>query len=143
MTTCTPILRAGDEAMADYREISQDYAQGGIKAVVLLNGGASVAVLSQISKLPMMAASIAWAMAFWDIGLVAGALTWLFGFMSARYVDKHEREGIGGHLDASNKLMNAGLVAIVISLLLFVAGSAILGIGFSEAYPGNTHAAIP
>lgn len=129
--------------MADYREISQVYAQGGIKAIVLLNGGASVAVLSQISKLPAMAASIAWAMAFWDLGLVAGALTWIFGFMSARYVDKHEREDVDQHLDISNKLMTAGLLAIIISLLLFVVGSIVLGIGFSEAYPGNTQAARP
>lgn len=37
--------------MADYREISQEYARGGIKAALFVNGGAAVALLSQVAEL--------------------------------------------------------------------------------------------
>ena len=38
---------SGRENVADYREISQAYAQGAIKGVVLINGGAAIAILAQ------------------------------------------------------------------------------------------------
>jgi hypothetical protein len=37
--------------VADYREISQEYAKQGINAAFLLNGGAAVALLSQTAAL--------------------------------------------------------------------------------------------
>lgn len=36
--------------MADYREISQEYAQGAIKACILINAGAAAALLTQSAK---------------------------------------------------------------------------------------------
>jgi len=36
--------------MADYREITQDYAKGAIKTVILINAGGIIATLNQFAK---------------------------------------------------------------------------------------------
>jgi hypothetical protein len=41
----------GRPDLTDFREISQGYAQGAIRAVILINSGAAVALLSQLSLL--------------------------------------------------------------------------------------------
>lgn len=68
--------------MADYREISQEYAQGGFKAVALLNGGAAVAILTQLSELKELAQPVLVASSFWAAGITLSALAWIAAFIS-------------------------------------------------------------
>lgn len=108
--------------MADYRDISQAYAQKGIQAAMILNGGAAIAVLSQVGALSLKA--VAWPMVIWAIGTLISALCWVFAFISTRYVDKSERE-VGREYDnlkKSDRFMLAGILALLISLLMFIAG---------------------
>ena len=113
--------------MADYREISQDYAQGAIKATLLVNGGAAVAVLSQLSDFIELELSYATAVAIllWSIGIILGALTWLIAFFSTRHVDRSERS-IGAEVDEelrlSDRYMYIGILLLVVSFMLFLLG---------------------
>ena len=122
--------------MADYWEISQEYARGGIKAALLVNGGAAVALLSQVAELakPQVVGNIRYAMLVWAVGVFAAAMAWLLAFMSARYVDKSERETSyeEKHIKTSNLFMYIGVLGIIISLLCFLFGSIILAWGLGE-----------
>ena len=120
--------------MADYREISQEYAQGGIKAVMLLNGGAAIAILTQLSTLPKaMAGAILTSMVFWAIGTAGAAFVWTVVFASTRYVDKSERENSVSHLARSDNLMTTGFVVLLLSLIFFLAGAINLAFGFASS----------
>lgn len=120
--------------MADYREISQEYAQGGFKAVALLNGGAAVAILTQLSELKDLAQPVLVASSFWAAGITLSALAWIAAFTSTRYVDKHERERVAAHLETSNTWMYAGILVVLLSLALFVAGVICLAMGFHSLH---------
>ncbi len=120
--------------MADYREISQQYAQGGIKAFILLNAGASVAVLSQALDLIQkgLASEVRLAMTLWVLGIVAAALVWVAGFFSTRLVDKSEDEKRPEYLRLSNAFMAIGLGLMLLSLVLFALGCWTLAAGFDK-----------
>lgn len=112
--------------MADYREISQEYAKQGINAAFLLNGGAAISLLSQAAEFHErhMAWAVATPMLIWSSGTALAAFTWTLAFASTRYVDKSEREHDDHerHLWRSDKLMYAGLISVLGSITLFVAG---------------------
>jgi len=121
--------------VADYREISQQYAKEGIRTCILLNGGAAVALLSQSMELyrENLINVVAFAMGFWAAGASMAASVWLVSFLSTRFVDKSEREsGLEeDNLRISNIYMNVGLILTVGSLLFFIFGCASLVIGFA------------
>ena len=121
---------------ADYREISQEYAQGGIKAALLINGGAAVALLSQVAELAKagIADSATSAIIVWAFGVFAAAGAWLVSFMSTRYVDKSEREEnkTEAHLKTADIFMNVGLGLIAASLICFLVGSISIAYGFGK-----------
>lgn len=115
--------------MADYRDISQQYAQGAIKACILINAGAAAALLTQSAKFiemnkPALTVGLACSMLLWAAGTVAAISTWILAFLSTRYVDKSERESAlqASHLRTSDIYMLAGIIAVVSSLGLFIAG---------------------
>lgn len=114
--------------MADYREISQQYAQGGINAAILINGGAAVALLSQYADLSSkgLGLPVAEAMISWAVGVLLAAFVWMFGFYSTRYVDKAYDENKPEHIVTSNRWMTFGAVALFFSLIAFVVGTGIL-----------------
>jgi hypothetical protein len=121
--------------MADYREIPQEYAQGAIKACILINAGAAAALLTQSAKFiemnkPAITAGITCTMLLWAVGTVAAVSTWILAFFSTRYVDKSEREtaATARHLRTSDLYMLAASVAVVASLVLFLAGCARLAL---------------
>ena len=118
--------------MADYREMSQAYAQGAIKAVVLINGAAAVAILSQVSNLASIRFEVTWALLSWAAGVFFGALTWLLGFVSTRFVDKAEQENNDGQLRTSNRFMYAGLITVGLSLLMFLKGCILVAWGLGH-----------
>lgn len=112
--------------MADYREISQIYAQKGIQAGMILNGGAAVALLNQAHSFSPKI--IAWPMRVWAFGALFAAFCWVAAFVSARFVDKSERE-VGfenSNLRKANIFMEAGLLLLILSLAAFIGGCLIL-----------------
>lgn len=123
--------------MADYREISQEYAKEAIKAAMLINGGAAVALLTQATALldKRLADEAAGAMIWWALGLGLATLTWVLAFGSTRYVDKYEDEEHAPHLETSNRLMFSGLVAILVSLACFGIGCVVLACGLLNYTP--------
>ncbi|WP_141343193.1 hypothetical protein [Bradyrhizobium sp. USDA 3458] len=121
--------------MADYRDISQQYAQGATKACILINAGAAAALLTQSAKFiemdkPAITAGLTCSMFLWALGTVAAASTWILAFLSTRYVDKSERENTlqNRHLRTSDLYMLAGVIAVVGSLVLFIAGCLTLAV---------------
>lgn len=112
--------------MADYREISQEYARGGIGAAFFVNSGAAVALLSQASELISagLADDLSTAVLYWATGTLLASATWIVAFVSTRYVDKSEREVTlqSKHLRAADRYMCAGLILLVLSLFSFAAG---------------------
>ena len=113
--------------MADYREISQTYAQGAIKAAFAVNGGAAVVVLSQFGSLAEIIEpkTVACAMLTYVFGTLFSAAAWVMAFLSTRHVDRTER---GEDLDyrTANNYQALGLIFIAISLVAFLVGALIL-----------------
>ncbi|WP_170376352.1 hypothetical protein [Ruegeria atlantica] len=109
--------------MADYREISQEYAQGAIKAAILINGGAAVAVLSQLAGLRefMDVSAISHGMMMFAAGVNFGVVTWLAAFLSTRYVDQADR-GQRPNYSAADSMMYVAMATLLISLGLFFYG---------------------
>lgn len=116
--------------MADYREISQQYAQGGIKAAAVLNGGAAIALLSQAADLleKGFGDHVSKSLSIWAAGIVVSALTWMVAFLSTRHVDRSEQAGRDQEreLRISDRYMTAGVVLVAISIALFVWGAWVL-----------------
>jgi hypothetical protein len=82
---------------ADYREIYQQYAQGAIKACILINAGAAAALLTQSAKFiemskPAITAGLACGMLLWAVGAVVAIGAWIAAFFSSRYVDRSKEE---------------------------------------------------
>jgi len=116
--------------MADYREISQQYAQGGIKAAAVLKGGAAIALLSQAADLleKGFGDHVSKSLSIWAAGIVVSALTWMVAFLSTRHVDRSEQAGRDQErgLRISDRYMTAGVVLVAISIALFVWGAWVL-----------------
>lgn len=119
--------------MTAYKDISQDYAKTGIKAVTLLNGGAIVALLTQLTALSGIAASVLLAGVFWTIGVSLAASAWFFGHMAAQHVLIFERDDADAMLDRAYRWMHAAIASVIAALISFVAGSLWLFIGYYTA----------
>ncbi len=119
--------------VADYRQISQEYAKEAIKAALLINGAAAVSLLTQSTKLieQGLADEAAGAMIWWASGVLLAAMTWLLAFLSTRYVDKSERENNSSrHMAVSNRYMMTAGALVLFSMICFMVGCALLARGF-------------
>ena len=115
---------------ADYRTISQQYAQGGINSVILINGGAAAAVLSQFEHLKalMTPLTIGSSMILYALGVLAGTFVWLAGFLSTRHVDRTLR-GQNDDYRLADQWMTTGVIAILCSGVFFLLACMVLAIG--------------
>lgn len=121
--------------LVDYRQEAIENARGAIKAAFLLNGGAAVALLTQISNIPhVIAGAVLSSMLWWSVGLSCAALAWVAAFLSTRYVDKWLDENEDKHRVTSNNAQYAGVLLILGSMLAFLIGSIWLAAGFHGAY---------
>lgn len=133
--------------MADYREISQQYAQEGIKAAAVINGGAAIALLTQTSDLLAegYGQQVADSLELWAGGVTISAVTWMFAFLSTRHVDRSEESGRNKayELNTSDQYMNIGLLLFCVSIAFFVWGAWALSsnLGNGAAPPSITTAA--
>jgi len=112
---------------ANYRTISQQYAQGAIRSVILINGGASVAILSQLSPLNdfLPVWSISYALVAFVVGVSLGVIGWICGFLSARYVDKYLRNQVPSYSKA-DWWQGIGLLVLFVGLGAFLFGCLLL-----------------
>jgi len=112
---------------SDYRVISQQYAQGSIRSVILINGGAAVALLSQLTAirevLPVW--SIGYALVAFVVGVSLGVTAWVFGFLSARFVDKTLRGEVPDY-SIANGWQHLALLVQLLSLGGFLFGCLLL-----------------
>lgn len=115
--------------MADERMMAQEFGREGIKALMLANGGAAVALLSQAAKLMEMKLGddVAYALLIWALGLALAITCWWAGFLSLRYADRaNEVKDRPREHDAeiilSDRYLYAGQILFVLSLLAFKAG---------------------
>jgi uncharacterized membrane protein len=115
----------------DYREISQQYAQGAIKAIILVNGGSAVAVLSQMKDLSTLLPlwSIGLSLILFVLGVAVGSGCWIVGFIAARYVDLANLGQVPDYT-ISNRWMHFGEALTVLGVLLFASGALLLAITF-------------
>ncbi|MBB4953873.1 Na+/melibiose symporter-like transporter [Agrobacterium vitis] len=117
--------------MADYREISQVYAQEGIKAALLINSGAAVTILTQVSSLieKQKQDIVLCPMIFWSVGIALSTILWLGAFLSTRYVDKAHQEEKNGNLEKNNKNITISNRWMLFAIGGFVASVAAFMIG--------------
>ena len=121
--------------MVDYRQEAIENARGAIKAGFLLNGGAAVAMLTQLSSIPqVIAGAVLTSMLWWCVGLASATLAWVAAFLSTRYVDKWQDENDDRHRITSNNAQYAGVILILGSVVAFLIGSVWLAAGFHGAY---------
>ncbi|MDZ4391986.1 hypothetical protein [Cypionkella sp.] len=122
-----PSNKKEHDTSTNYRSFSQTYAQEGIKALMLINGGAATALLTQATDLrdQDLQTAVLWPMISWTIGLALAVVIWLVGFASTRYVDRSVQEGFDEIIEIrrSDNWMRCGMFLFILSLGLFVAGS--------------------
>ncbi|MEI2384970.1 hypothetical protein [Breoghania sp. JC706] len=114
-----------------YREFSQEYAKGGIRAVIFVNGGAAVATLSQLTALSNLfpKSAIGIALISFIIGILFGVLTWVAGFISNRHVDRKLRNQEKTYLSA-DIWMYIGIFLSLLSISAFAFGCLRLAVAF-------------
>lgn len=104
----------------NYRDLMQQYAQGGIRSTLLVNGAAAIVVLSQLSSLPqaipLKIAGMSVLLFALNIGL--GLILWIIAFESTRRKALAHR-----NLEALTKARNyrragAGLILIITAIFL-------------------------
>tara|TARA_R110001583_G_C5609481_1_gene405192 strand:- start:144 stop:533 length:390 start_codon:yes stop_codon:yes gene_type:complete len=119
--------------LADYREISQQYAKAAINSAFLVNGGAATALLTQISGLMNAGYGrvVILPMIFWTVGVFVASFIWLVAFSSTRFVDKsmdsEDDNKPWENIRYSNNYMLLGVFLVVLSLTLFLVGAITLG----------------
>lgn len=111
----------------NYREIMQHYAKGAIGAVLIINGGACLAVLSQLTELVSLPElshrSIAGALLIFAFNVFLGMVMWLLGFESTRRADLAQRNRTD--FDPAKHPRQFAVFLMIISSLLFM-GSCLL-----------------
>ena len=117
--------------MADYREISQHYAQGAIKAIILVNGGSAIAVISQLKELSNLLSrcAIGLSLILFVAGVAVGVVCWIVAFISTRYVDRAVR-GEDPDYSIANQWMFCGQVLAVLGVVFFLSGTLLLAFAF-------------
>ena len=94
-------------------------------------------MLSQATNLASrgLAWNVKYALSAWALGVLAGVVTWLFGFVSTRYVDKSDKgPDRKAHIRISDRWMWARIVALLAAAGLFCAGSLVTAAGFGRLY---------
>lgn len=119
--------------MTAYKNISQDYAKTGIKSVALLNGGAVVALITQLSALSSIAGPVLLAGVLWILGVSLAAAAWFAGHLAAQCVLVFERDDADAMLDRSYWWMHVSIATVLGGLICFMTGALGLFIGFYAA----------
>ena len=109
-------------------ELRVGLARSGIQAALLLNGGASVALLLLLASLlppapgglPVNVVLLKWAFAIFGLGLFLAGMTFVNAYVAQGAIATGRSSAFG------NTMRRLGLNLIVASLLLFLAGIALV-----------------
>lgn len=126
---CGPTDNDWGSVMTKERTMAQEYGREGIRALMLVNGGAAVALLSQAAKLIelRLGDDVARALLIWTVGLMLAVLCWFVGFLSLRFADRaqdfagDQKKSIR-ETAISNVFLVLGEALFLLSLIAFGAG---------------------
>ena len=103
----------------------KESARGGLKALLLLNGAAGIAILAFLGNIlgtefERWIRGIAWGLVFFSIGAFFSTISWLFAYISQTYYN----EANGNYKMIKNGTIwrNATVGAVVVSGIAFLVG---------------------
>lgn len=103
----------------------KEYASGGLKALLLLNGAAGIAILAFLGNIlgtefERWIKGVAWGLVFFSIGAFFSTIAWLFAYISQTYYN--EANGNDKMIKSGIIWRNTTIVAVVISGIAFLIG---------------------
>lgn len=103
----------------------KEYASGGLKALLLLNGAAGIAILAFLGNIlgtefERWIRGIAWGLVFFSIGAFFSTISWLFAYISQTYYN--ETNGNDKMIKNGTIWRNATVGAVVVSGIAFLVG---------------------
>lgn len=103
----------------------KEYASGGLKALLLLNGAAGIAILAFLGNIlgtefERWIRGIAWGLVFFSIGAFFSTISWLFAYISQTYYN--EADGNDKMIKNGTFWRNTTIVTVVVSGIAFLVG---------------------
>lgn len=103
----------------------KEYASGGLKALLLLNGAAGIAILAFLGNIvetefEHWIRGIAWGLVSFLIGAFLSTVSWLFAYISQTYYN--EANGNIKMIDQGTFWRNITIIAVVASGITFLIG---------------------
>ncbi len=114
--------------MADYRDITQEYAKGAMKTVVLINAGGVIATLNQFAEITKFAStgSLKCAMTMWIFGIAFGVFSWVAGYASTVGFGNYQETNKDSFHKDGNFYAKIAAITIGLSLFAFIAGCLVI-----------------
>ena len=107
------------------------YALEGIKAIFVLNGAATVSILTFVGNTKTKSDFLVYAMIFFAIGTLTGPVSFCFAYLTQLTYGNSFRSG--GNRTSGNKFHYLTYFAVVCGMLFFICGIAFAGFGFLES----------
>lgn len=103
----------------------KEYASGGLKALLLLNGAASIAILALLGNIlgtefERWIRGIAWGLVFFSIGAFLSTISWLFAYSSQTYYN--EANGNDKKIKKGTFWRNTTVGTVLVSGIAFLVG---------------------
>lgn len=103
----------------------KEYTSGGLKALLLLNGAAGIAILAFLGNIvetefEHWIRGIAWGLVSFSIGAFLSTVSWLFAYISQTYYN--EANGNIKMIDQGTFWRNITIIAVVASGITFLIG---------------------
>ena len=103
----------------------KEYASGGLKALLLLNGAAGIAILAFLGNIlgtefERWIRGISWGLVFFSIGAFFSTISWLFAYCSQTYYN--EANGNDKKIEKGTFWRNATVGSVLVSGITFLVG---------------------
>lgn len=107
----------------------KEYASGGLKALLLLNGAAGIAILAFLGNIlgtefERWIRGIAWGLVFFSLGAFFSTISWLFAYISQTYYN--EANGNDKNIKNGTIWRNATVGAVIVSGITFLLGGGMI-----------------
>lgn len=103
----------------------KEYSSGGLKALLLINGAAGIAILAFLGNIveteyARWIRGIAWGLVSFSIGAFLSTISWLFAYISQTYYN--EANGNDKMIETGTFWRNITIAAVVVSGIAFLGG---------------------
>lgn len=103
----------------------KEYTSGGLKALLLLNGAAGIAILAFLGNIvetefERWIRGVAWGLVSFSIGAFFSTISWLFAYISQTYYN--EANGNDKMIKNGTIWRNITIAAVVVSGIVFLVG---------------------